>query len=130
MDRSRELARELLGKARGDAWVVARLIDDSQAPAWVLGFHAQQAAEEAIRAVLTAAGVEYPLTHNLGALLDLLRDRGSSLPPDATKLPILTPFGVMLRYPDQRDVDEPETLDRRWVKEAIDQTLRWAERLV
>ena len=92
-------------------------------------FQVQQAVEKAIKAVLTAAGVEYPLTHNLGALLDLLRDRGAALPPDSAKLPVLTPFGVMLRYPDYRDVDEPEVLDRSWVKQAIERTLQWAQLL-
>ncbi|MCC7407609.1 MAG: HEPN domain-containing protein [Phycisphaeraceae bacterium] len=130
MDRSREFARELLAKAQGDGWVVARLIDDADAPVWVVGFHAQQATEKAIKAVMAHRGIEYPLTHNLGALLDLLRDRQVDLPADASKLPQLTPFGVMLRYPDEREVGEGWSLDRKWARGAVDRTLQWAAAII
>jgi hypothetical protein len=46
MNRSREYALALLEKARGDLYVLERLAPDADAPAWSLGFHAQQAAEK------------------------------------------------------------------------------------
>jgi len=121
-----ENARRLLAKAREDEYVLARLADDSSAPDWPLGFHAQQAVEKALKAVLAAHGVEYPLTHNLAMLVAKLDQHGLGAPPGAEELSRLTPFGVALRYDD---VSEPEevNLDRAWVVASVDQTLAWAE---
>ena len=52
-----EAARRLFTKARDDRYIVARLADDPMAPAWAVGFHAQQAVEKALKAVL--AGHEF-----------------------------------------------------------------------
>ena len=52
MNSSAEYAVALLRRAVGDQYVVERLAADAQAPAWVLGFHAQQAVEKALKAVL------------------------------------------------------------------------------
>jgi hypothetical protein len=41
-----EHALALLARAKGDLYVLRRLRDDPDAPAWVLGFHAQQAVEK------------------------------------------------------------------------------------
>ena len=51
-----EHARALLARARDDLYVVRRLRTDPDAPGWVLGFHAQQAVEKALKAVLSSAG--------------------------------------------------------------------------
>lgn len=79
MNRSREYALVLLQKARDDLYVLERLATDADAPTWSVGFHAQQAVEKALKAVLAARSVEFPRTHNLAQLLDLLREQG--LPP-------------------------------------------------
>ncbi|MCC7277407.1 MAG: HEPN domain-containing protein [Chromatiaceae bacterium] len=59
-----EHARALLARARDDRYVVCQLGADQEAPAWVLGFHAQQAVEKALKAVLSGTGLEYPRTHS------------------------------------------------------------------
>jgi HEPN domain-containing protein len=48
----------------------------------LLCFHAQQAAEKALKALFIGLGLPFPLVHHLGRLLDLLEDRGEkrSLP--------------------------------------------------
>ncbi|MCX5673025.1 MAG: HEPN domain-containing protein [Planctomycetota bacterium] len=92
MNRSREYARVLLGKARDDQYVLARLVDDAGAPPWTLGFHAQQAVEKAIKAVLSAGHVEYPKTHDIQRLLGLASSAGLPLPPQAAQLPLLIPL--------------------------------------
>ena len=78
-----EAARRLLAKARDDRYIVARLADDPMAPAWAVGFHAQQAVEKALKAVLAGHGLEHPLTHNLAMLLAKLAEEGLPAPPDA-----------------------------------------------
>ncbi|MBN2561148.1 MAG: HEPN domain-containing protein [Phycisphaerae bacterium] len=121
-----ENARRMLARARDDAYVLTRLLDDPSAPDWPLGFHAQQAVEKALKAVLAARGVEYPLTHNLAMLVAKLAQHGLGAPPDSEGLARLTPFGVALRYDD---VAEPgqAVLDRKWVAACVDRTLDWAE---
>lgn len=59
-----EHARALLARARDDRYVVCQLGADQEAPAWVLGFHAQQAVEKALKAVLSGTGLAYPRTHS------------------------------------------------------------------
>jgi HEPN domain-containing protein len=121
-----ELARALAVKAEDDQYVLQRLAGDARAPAWVLGFHAQQAVEKALKAVLTMRGIEFPRTHNLSMLLELLRRAGVPLPPAGDDLVRLIPFGVALRYEDAVSSDEAE-LDRKWALDAVSGTLLWAK---
>lgn len=62
--------------ARGDA------DDHSDVDDRTLGFHAQQAAEKLVKAALVARKADYPRTHNLGVLIELLSDAGVKLPAD------------------------------------------------
>jgi len=67
-------------------------------------YHAQQAAEKPLKGFLVANGVAYPLTHDIGKLLDLCgkidRDLDTALSPAAD----LTQFAVRFRYPGE---DQP-----------------------
>jgi HEPN domain-containing protein len=121
-----ENARRLLGKARDDQYVLTRLVDDPSAPAWALGFHAQQAVEKGLKAVLTAHGVEYPPTHNLALLEAKLAQQRLGSPPEVEGLSRLTPFGAALRYDDLGQREEL-ALDRAWVTACVEKTLAWAE---
>ena len=130
MNRSREFAQGLLSKARGDQFALVRLVELPEAPLWILGFHAQQATEKAMKAVLASRSIEYPATHNLVSLATLLRENGITLPPDSEQLPQLTPFGVAFRY-DAEPTDEKNTsLDTTWTKDCVERTIVWAERLL
>jgi HEPN domain-containing protein len=121
-----ELARSLWIRANGDRYILDRLASDSAAPAWVLGFHAQQAVEKTLKAILALNRIEYPRTHNLSMLLELLRRHALPLPPDGNELALLIPFGVALRYDDLPD-DESLVLDRAWAVRVVSNTLNWAE---
>lgn len=118
-------ARGLLARAHDDFFVVSRLAGEVDAPSWVLGFHAEQAVEKALKAVLSSAGIEYPRTHNLAMLVQLLRQAQQSLPPNADELGQLVPYGVVLRYEELPD-DEPPTCEPIWFVEVVEQTLAWA----
>jgi hypothetical protein len=98
MNLSHETATSLLEKARGDRQAFHALIADPIMPSWLLGFHAQQAVEKALKSVLAMSSVEYPRTHNLAMLIGLLRQCDLPLPPDTEELLQLTPFGVAFRY--------------------------------
>ena len=122
-------ALALLARARDDLYVVRRLGADPDAPGWVLGFHAQQGVEKALKAVLSDAGLAYPRTHNRVMLAELLRTGALPLPPDAEDFGSLVPFGVALRYEDALG-DEPPPMDTVRIEAVVTRTISWAtERL-
>jgi len=125
MNSSTDYAAALLGKARDDGYVARSMSADAAAPDWVIGFHAQQAVEKSIKSVLTRHEIEFPRTHNLTMLVELLRIHAITLPPDADDLARLTPFGVALRYDDTAGEDEP-TIQREWAVDVVSRTLDWA----
>lgn len=128
MNSTHEHARALLARARDDLYVVRRLGGEPDAPGWVLGFHAQQGVEKALKAVLSGLGVEYPRTHNLVMLVELLRVASCPLPPDAQDFGLLVPFGVVLRYEEFFD-DEPP-VNTPCFESVVTRTIDWAsERL-
>lgn len=121
-----EAAHLFLEKAKGDQYVLERLIEDPGAPLWTAGFHAQQAVEKALKAVLTSAGIEFPHTHNLTMLVALLRQHAIEVPTEADQYSLLTPFGVAFRYDDLQEGDGT-ALDREWASRCIAQAVSWAE---
>lgn len=125
MNSSFDHGRGLLAKARDDFFVVRRLAGDTDAPGWVLGFHAEQAVEKALKAVLSSAGIAYPRTHNLVMLVELLRQAQQPLPTHFSDFGKLVPYGVVLRYEDIPD-DEPPPCEPSWFVEVVEQTLSWA----
>ena len=62
-------------------------------------FHAQQAAEKALKAVLLYARIDFPLTHDLQELLDLLEHDSINPPSEIQGAGSLTPYAVETRYP-------------------------------
>lgn len=67
-------------------------------PDAVLGFHAQQAVEKLLKALISARSVTFELTHNLVRLAKVLNDLGESLPATPIALPDLNDFAVEYRY--------------------------------
>jgi hypothetical protein len=63
-------------------------------------FHAQQAVEKALKAVLAARGVEFPFIHDISGLAKLCREAGAPLPGDLDGADLLTPYAAGLRYDD------------------------------
>ena len=120
-----EFARGLLRRARDDAYVVEHLARDSAAPDWIIGFHAQQAVEKALKAVLAAAGVQFPRTHNIAMLLALLEQAGKKPPENCTGLERLTPFGVAARY--EGGLDQSFVLDRSTTRAEIATVIAWGQ---
>ena len=73
-----------------------------------LCFHAQQAAEKSLKALLLHYGIEFPSTHDISYLMELLPP-SLGLPPDAEEIAQLTNFAVMFRYPGgYEDITEEE----------------------
>ena len=93
----------LARKAKGDAKAMRRLASDSEIDDDAVGFHAQQALEKWLKAVMALHGLPIVHSHDLGALLALLADAGIELPPKAELLDNLTIYAVPMRYADILD---------------------------
>lgn len=119
----------LLAKAAQDEYVLDKLVHDTAAPLEVFGFHAQQAAEKLLKAILSHAGIVYPRTHQLAELLDLAADHGLKLPAEFEELRHLTPFAVEFRY-DVLSGEEEDGLDKTAVRGQIAAFRTWAEQYV
>ena len=76
----------------------------------VFGFHAQQAVEKLLKAILVFNEIEYKRTHDLQTLFKQVFDLSIALPSDLKELDELTGFAVEFRY-DLFIEDEP--LDRK-----------------
>ncbi len=68
-----EHARLLMRKAKQDEFTIEKLMPDPAAPDDVIGFHAQQAVEKMLKAMLALSSIRYGRTHDLTELLDLTR---------------------------------------------------------
>lgn len=77
---------------------VEKLLDDRDIEDDLIGFHAQQAAEKMLKAILAARQVDYPKTHNLRVLVELLFAEGIRLPEKLAEIDRLTQFGTTFRY--------------------------------
>ena len=90
-------ARELLVMATKDLGALRAMGDNPEFVDEIFGFHAQQAIEKALKAWIVLLDVDYPLTHNLTALLGVIDEHGA----DASKfrgLARYTSFAVQFRY--------------------------------
>ncbi len=128
MDLRPELAQILLRKASDDLAMARRLAGDAASPDWGIGFHVQQAVEKALKAVLCSRGVEYPRTHNITALLDMLAEHSLNVPVAKDTMVILTPFGVLFRYDELGPTEEElgSLPDRATMLAVADSVIAWA----
>ena len=62
-------------------------------------FHAQQACEKALKAVLLCKGLEFPLVHDIEVLLEVAKTGGLRLPREVREAGALSPYAVEARYP-------------------------------
>lgn len=101
----RGLVREWMRKADLDLRTVERLHLEAEFRE-VVCFHAQQAVEKYLKALLTRHQIEFPKTHELHRLLDLLRPKEPLIATALSEIAWLDPFGVEVRYP----ADRPDSL--------------------
>jgi len=65
-----------------------------------IAFHCQQAAEKYLKAFLVSHQIEIPKTHNIRELLGIVAGVDKKLAQYLKSSTILTPYGVLVRYPD------------------------------
>ncbi len=93
-----------------------------------LCFHAQQAAEKAVKAVLISRGVQFAYVHDIAQLLGELAQSGENVPADIRRAARLTRFAVFTRYPSP----SPSVRREEWEEAAAtaERVVSWAESLV
>jgi HEPN domain-containing protein len=123
---SRDHALVLLRKATDDATAARKFANDAEIADAVVGFHAQQAVEKALKAVLSADERAYPWTHDLRFLVELLDEAGHSLPADFSAIDRLSPWATEFRYGDSID----EELNREAAVQLSDAVVKWAQAYV
>jgi HEPN domain-containing protein len=136
---SDELSQLLLGLAQEDEFAARSLLPVEGIADSILGFHCQQAVEEALKAALASREIKFPNTHDLDGLVELCRQSGLEVPGDLHGVERLAPYGVQMRYGSARGgrLDRDEAL--RWAGAAIqwatglertrDTSDRWRSRL-
>jgi len=105
----RDHAIRLLEMAGRDAVALDNMLDRKSFAEEVFGFHAQQAVEKALKAWIASLGREYPKTHDLSLLANLVRRAGGDV-GSFDGLEEFTVFAVQYRYEGYDEDDEP--LDR------------------
>ena len=117
-----------LAVAKGDL-AMARRPREPEVPWELLAFHAQQAAEKALKSVLIMRGVRPPKTHDLADLVHALQEKEFPVPPNAEKLADLSAFAVEARYPGA-GFEEVTEDDYRGALELALAVVGWAEKII
>jgi HEPN domain-containing protein len=119
-----EQAQLLARKASQDA-TAARLLAGNEGIAdEIIGFHAQQAVEKWLKAVMAVRGLPEVRIHDIGRLLQILEKGDVGLPGNASQLDELTEYAVPMRYDELLDA---EPLDRDATVALVDEVGEWAD---
>lgn len=119
------MARKWSEKAARDLLLAehALTLPNDRCPFDLVCFHAQQAVEKYLKAVLILSQAKAPRTHDLAELAGLL-PKDFELTVSSHEIASLTPYAIQARYPAVGDEPDPEEASRavdiaRRLKEAI-----------
>jgi HEPN domain-containing protein len=118
-----DLARVLLAKAIEDETLVRKVSPDTDIADAIVGFHAQQAVEKLIKAVLAARGVAFMKSHALSYLVGLVEESEIDSPECLSEADVLSPWAVEFRP----EGEEPPALDRSAALTLVKQVREWTE---
>jgi len=122
-----QLAAILARKATEDAVALREFGGNPEISDNILGFHAQQAIEKWLKAVLASNSIDFEYTHDLRRLIELLENTGVTLPLNTQEVVMFTEFAVPLRYEDLLDA---EPLDRRAALTLVNEVGAWARHML
>ena len=105
-----EEAREWLRVAARDLRLAELALQDTPPLTGEGLYHAQQAAEKALKGFLVLHGIEYPLTHDVRRLLKACTEPDASLPAALSAAVGLTQFAIRFRYPGEEQPSREEAL--------------------
>ncbi|HVF77142.1 MAG TPA: HEPN domain-containing protein [Solirubrobacteraceae bacterium] len=118
-----EVAAGLLARARDDAAAVRAVIDVAGVTDAIVGFHAQQAVEKSVKAVLASREESFPFTHDLEGLLERCAETNVEVPAQLERSAgLLTPYAVRHRYGGE----PPDLVDRQTALMLATLAVEWA----
>jgi HEPN domain-containing protein len=118
-------AAVLARKAEADATAARQLAGNLEITDEIVGFHAQQAIEKWLKALMAARSLPEARIHDIGRLLQLLEKAGAELPENSEQLDELTIYAVPMRYDELLDA---EPLDREATVRLIEDVGDWVKR--
>lgn len=125
----REFTRQWLQKAEEDLAAAHYLLSGGTPFANAACFHAQQAAEKFLKAFLVWHQVEYPKTHDLDELLDLVARVDESLAGSLRNCTSLTDYAVDMWWPgDFPEASPADAVDAVKLAEEVREEIRHALR--
>ena len=86
-------ARSNLNLAEGGRYIQGVFLED-------LCFDAQQAAEKALKAACIYYKIDFPKTHSLTSLINLIEANGIEIPEEVHIAATFTQYAVRTRYPE------------------------------
>jgi HEPN domain-containing protein len=115
------LITEWINKGEGDRLTAKRESEVIDAPNWdAVCFHAQQAVEKYLKALLQQEEIQFSRTHDLAQLLRALLSKFSELELLLDDLEWLTTFAVEIRYPGESALEDDAKQAIRIMEGAIE----------
>ena len=93
-----------------------------------LCFNAQQAVEKALKAVCIFRKLDFPKTHSIVRLLDIIESSGVALPESVKSADILTQYAVQTRYPGP--IEEVTIAEYKEALELAAKVVFWADTFI
>lgn len=119
----RDFTQSWFRKAESDLQAAEILAGADLKDFFAAAFHAQQAVEKYLKALLVRYQIEFRKTHHIEELLQLASEANKTLPEELSFATWLTQYGVEFRYPGEREVDsgtaKRAVQDAKKVKKAI-----------
>ena len=110
-----DFVQQWLTKAHQDVSVAQLLLENELEGYETVGFHAQQAVEKFMKAFLVRYQIEFPKTHNISMLRELVSKVDQKLSQQLMSMEVLTAYGVEYRYPGAYD-----PISQKQGREALD----------
>ncbi len=98
-----DFVQQWLNKAHEDLEAARVLLKSDFEGYESVGFHAQQAVEKFIKAVLVRHQIELQKTHDIALLRKLVAQADQALAENLAPADAVTPYGVEFRYPGDLD---------------------------
>jgi HEPN domain-containing protein len=95
-----DLAAQLLRRACEDEAAAKAMLPIEGVADVIVCFHAQQAVEKALKAMLATHRVEFEHTHDLRVLIGRCESNGLPLPDELAEVDLLSPYAAKFRYDD------------------------------
>ena len=100
-----DFVQDWMRKAEGGLKAAEHLLALEQQDYFTVAFHAQQAAEKFLKALLVRYQISFPKTHEIQQLLELAEAADPGIRLRLASAAALTPFGIEFRYPGEQVAD-------------------------